>query len=105
MRRLASCGPQGRIGHARHAGEIEVGQSSQTTHGCIQQSTEDAGPRSLEIAPEFVFRTALLLPNRRQGQENTAVGQIGAANHVFDAIHQERARRLKEDLVVVSPLA
>jgi hypothetical protein len=43
----------------------------------------------------------LLFPNRRQCQKNAAVRQIHSADDVLDAIHEQRTRCLKENLVIV----
>jgi hypothetical protein len=43
----------------------------------------------------------LPLTNWRQHQKNAAVSQIWSGDDILDPVHQQRARRLKQDLFVV----
>ena len=55
----------------------------------------------LELLPQLPLGAPMLLGNRRQCQKNRAVGEIGPADDILDAIEKDRPRRLKEHLVGV----
>ena len=57
--------------------------------------------RSRTRATVRVSERRCCVANRRQGQENRAVGQIRPADDILDAIQEDRARRLKQHLVLV----
>jgi hypothetical protein len=70
-------------------------------HCRVKQSAKHTGTRELERMPKLAFRASVLLANWLQNQKNAAVGQICSADDVLDAVHQQRARRLKEDFVTI----
>ena len=70
-------------------------------HHRIEEGAEDAGPRDFELAPKLGLRTPLRLGNGRQGQKNRPVAQIRPADHLLDAVQQDRARRFKQHLLIV----
>jgi hypothetical protein len=52
----------------------------------VEQRTQDARPRDLELVSEIVLRASPLLRNRVQGQEDCAVSQVRATHDVLDAV-------------------
>src|SRR5262245_19982366 len=70
-------------------------------HG-IEQGAKNVGPYKLELAPKLPLRTPLRISNWGQSQKDRPVAQIRPANYVLDAIEEDRARRFKQHLLLVS---
>jgi hypothetical protein len=98
---LGSSGPQSEIGHPRQARETNISQGAQASDRGVKQRAQDAGSRDFELAPKLGLGAPLLLTNWSQRQKNAAIGQIRSADDILDAIHQQRARRLKQHLFIV----
>ena len=73
----------------------------QAVHDRVEQGAEDAGPRDFELTPKLALRTPLRLSNGRQGQKNRPVPQIRPADHLLDAVQEDRACCFKQHLLIV----
>src|SRR5262249_55916117 len=68
-----------------------------------KQGPKDRGPRKFEFPPKLGLGTTALLANWPQGQQNRAVGQMGAANDILDPIQEGWARCFKQLIGVELP--
>jgi len=59
----------------------------------IEQRAEDPRPRHLEIRPECALRPPALIGNRRQGQRDRPVGEVGPITDIANAVQCDRALR------------
>jgi hypothetical protein len=69
-------------------------------YGRVEQGAKDAGARHFEPRHSSASGRRCARTGCKH-QKNAAVGQIRSADDILDAIHQQRARGLKEDLVIV----
>jgi hypothetical protein len=81
--------------------EIRAREGPQTMRRRIEQSAEDVRARDFEFAPKLGLRSPLCLIDWWQRKEKRAVGQIRPADHVLDAVEENRPRGLKQNLLVI----
>src|SRR4051812_17929588 len=71
-------------------------------HQDIEQSAEEAWAGCFEVPPEFVLCTPLRGRDSGWGNEQRAVGEIGAHGDVFDAVDDLRPLYVEELLIGIS---
>jgi hypothetical protein len=67
----------------------------------IEQRPQQARTGELEFLPKFLLRPPLYLREGGQGQKEGAVGEIGTADDIFDAVEDDRAGGVEQHLVLV----
>jgi hypothetical protein len=74
---------------------------AQTVRGGVEQGSQDARSRDLELTPELPLHPSPTVGDGWQCQEKGAIGEVGPADDIVNAIEKNRARRLKQHLVCV----
>ena len=98
---LAGRRPQREVGHARQLRETGPGQALQALDHGIEQHAKDTRALGLERRPKFGLRTAALLGDRLQRQEDRSIGEVGPGHDVLDAVQDHRPGGVEQHLVLI----
>src|SRR5262249_40136416 len=69
---------------------------AQTVRGGVEQRSQDARSRDLELTPELPLHPSPTIGEGWQCQEKGAIGEVGPSDNIVNAIEKNRARRLKQ---------
>jgi hypothetical protein len=81
--------------------EVNVWQVSQPVRGGVEQRSQDARSRELELTPKLPLHPSPTVGDGWQCQAKGAIGEVGPADDIVNAIEKNQARRLKQHLVCV----
>ena len=93
--------PRARSRPCAAAGRGERDQGPQPMHRRVEQGAQDARPRDFELAPQLVLRTPLRSPIGARVRKIARSAKIRPADDILDAVQEDRARGLKQHLLVV----
>jgi hypothetical protein len=69
--------------------------------GGVEQRSQDARSRELELTPKLPLHPSPTVGDGWQCPAKGAIGEVGPADDIVNAIEKNRARRLKQHLVCV----
>lgn len=93
--------PMGKVGHAGQPRQSLPGQGRQTTGDGVEKGTENLGTLLAERVPQVMFGPPLTLTDCLEGDEDGAVGEVGPADHVLDAVEDNGSGCVEENFVPV----
>jgi hypothetical protein len=95
QRRFACRGPQREVCHPGKLFQVDSRHVAQAARRSVEQRSQDTRSRDLEVTPKLPFGASATVGDGWQGQEKGAIGEVGPANDVLDAIEKNRPRGLK----------
>src|SRR6516162_11854678 len=69
--------------------------------GRVEERAKDVRAGELELPPKRILRPSLPLGNRCKHQQDSAVGKVGAADDILDAIENDRPGGGKKNFVLI----
>ena len=91
----------GEVGHSGELVELDLGEPLEGGHERVEERAEQPWSCALEVGPEAGLRSASVVVDPGQGEDDRAVEQIGAGGEFADSVQKQRALSVEEDLLAV----
>src|SRR5439155_873063 len=80
--------PEREIRHGREGRATHDGALREPMRYNVEKCAQDPRSRALELSPELSLGTPWCVVDRRQGQDDHAIGEVRPPDHVLDAVEE-----------------